>query len=165
MRNRQSAHAVGSVARRCVMNATLGTVAVVAATLLTGCNTYKPGGALQSHDTFTYFSEAHTPVTVTVVDTRTKEAIFVNEVPVGKQLVIRFYDEQNDSNVIRPAAMRWEVMPLGKTGGELDSVMAVPGPDARRVDVAIRKSPEYPPAAPKFRDEPTQIMRTGAGPR
>lgn len=70
-----------------------------------GCNTYKPGGALQSHDTFTYFSEAHTPVTVTVVDTRTKEAIFVNEVPVGKQLVIRFYDEQNDSNVIRPAAM------------------------------------------------------------
>lgn len=46
MRNRQSAHAVGSVARRCVMNATLGTVAIVAATLLTGCNTYKPGGAL-----------------------------------------------------------------------------------------------------------------------
>jgi hypothetical protein len=133
--------------------------------LLTGCNTYKPGGALQSHDTFTYFSEAHTPVTVTVIDTRTKEAIFVNEVPVGKQLVIRFYDEQNDSNVVRPAAMRWEVMPLGQTGGELDSVMAVPGPDARRVDVAFRKAPEYPPAAPKFRDEPTQIMRTGAGPR
>ncbi len=165
MRNRQTAGSNVRVARRGLVVAAAGLVALASSTVLTGCNTYKPGGALQSHDTFTYFSEAFTPVTVTVVDTRTKEAIFVNEVPVGKQLVIRFYDEQNPTNVIRPAAMRWEVMPLGQTGGELDSVMAVPGPDARRVDVAYRKAPEYPPAAPKFRDEPTQIMRTGAGPR
>ncbi|MDX2116710.1 MAG: hypothetical protein SFY96_00845 [Planctomycetota bacterium] len=131
---------------------------------LAGCNTYKPGGALQSHDTFTYYSEAHLPVTITVVDSRTQEAIFVNEVPVGKQLVIRFYDKMFPENQVRPAGMRWEVMPLGERGGELDSVMAVPGRDARRVDVTYRKAPEYPPAAPRVRDEPTQIMRTNAGP-
>jgi len=142
----------------------IGGLALVAAGVLGGCNTYKPGGALQSHDTFTYFSEAHTPATVSVIDTRTKEAIFVNEVPVGKQLVIRFYDDIKTENQLRPASMRWEVMEQDKTGGELDSIMAVPGRDSRRVDVTYRKAPEYPPAAPRVKDEPTQIMRTGAGP-
>jgi len=121
--------------------------AAIATTLslvsLAGCNVYRPGGSMRSNDTFTFISNEYYPVTITLVDVRTGEPVWTADVPVGKQLTFRFHEAQYPDNPANPDAMRWQFFDRPTRGGELNSVMACPDKYSRRMDVTIRKTPEY----------------------
>lgn len=113
-----------------------------------GCNIYRPGGTGYSVDTHTYISESHLPVNVTLVDTRTGESLWTYEVPVGRQLTLRFYDRSATSkDAVLPDLMRWEEMAPKTTSGQLRNTMNVPPSSARRLDVTYRPEPEMPAQA------------------
>jgi hypothetical protein len=59
-------------------------------------------------------------------------------VPIGQQVVIRFYDDHDPRNEERPALMRWEMMNRGTRWGELDNAMPVPTYDRRLLEVYYR---------------------------
>lgn len=121
-------------------------LATIALTPLGGCNPYKPGGSGQSADTFTYISDAFSPKTVSLIDTRTGETVWSYEVPVARQLTIRFYKtykEQADPN--NPDLMRWEELKPGTEYGSLRNSMNVPPAEARRIDLTVRSIPELKP--------------------
>lgn len=122
-------------------------LSIVAAGLAaSGCVGYHPGGNMQSEDTFTYWSTPHMPHTVTLVDTRSGEQLWTYEIPVGKQLVMKFYkDTTPDAHL--SDSMRWEIMDVEKTGGRLTNVLPVPDRFSRRVDVEVRPTPESAPPA------------------
>lgn len=119
---------------------------------LGGCVTYKPGGDGRSIDTFTYVSDALSPKTVTLLDLRTGETLWTYEVPVGRQLVVRFYENKKDAVSNMPDIMRWDEMPAGKKHQQLRNLVNVPPAGSRRVDMTIRSIPEHnaeatPPSA------------------
>jgi hypothetical protein len=106
---------------------------------------YTAGGQGASRDLYTYESTPDFPQNVTVIDWTTSETLLTVEVPVGQQLVIRFYDDYNKDNKERPALMRWKLMPLGTKFGELDNSAPVPAYTHRRIDTAIRTKSESVP--------------------
>ncbi|MBL8764165.1 MAG: hypothetical protein JNM07_07840 [Phycisphaerae bacterium] len=119
--------------------------AALAATGLSGC--FKPGGAGMSIDQYTYWSTTHMPQTVTVVDTRTGQALWTCEIPVGQELVLKFSkNERIDDDPVYPDRMTWDVLPLGRESAPLTHHMFVPPYHARLVKVELRKSPELSPA-------------------
>ncbi len=131
-----------SSARSFALAALLG-----AAALSTGC--YYEGGPLKSADRFTYASTSWQPKTITLVDTRTGEALWSVDVPVGKQLVIDFNAERRaDNTEWLPDEALWDIMPNTRRHGALKNKMRVPPSSARRVDVTLRPVPEMPSGAP-----------------
>lgn len=117
-----------------------------AALLLSGCAAYSPGGSGKTDDTFTYWSTTDSPKTVTLIDTRTGQAMWTSEVPVGKELVVRFVPNVNkDKTPAYPDVMRYDLLPLGKESGNLASEMPVPSRDARRLDWVMRTPGEAAP--------------------
>ncbi len=135
---------------------TFALIASALTAVLTGCG-YSPGGAGVSNDQYTYVSTTHLPQTVTVVDTRTSEQLLVVEVPVGKQLVLSFYNTDDEAD--GGGTLRWGVMPAGQSYGGLNANMEVPPASARRIDVSYRRSPEYtkPLVAVKSADLPKGV--------
>lgn len=142
----------------------LGTAAAAAVALTAGCVPgYYPGGSLASRDLYTYPSEPNWPQTVVLVDHLTEEVLWTVEVPIGQQLVVRFYEDETDDPEL-PALMRWELMPLGDHFGELDNAMPVPPQYARRLDTFVRTDaavlqtgipmPDTEPAEPPAPPEP-----------
>lgn len=110
---------------------------------LMGCTAgYHPHGQGRSNDTFTYISTSHEPKTITLVDTRTSEKLWTCEVPVGQQLVVRFMDDERAESRGWDT-MKWRLMPAGTAWGTLDNAMSVPPYTARRVDMTLRKGPEF----------------------
>jgi len=116
--------------------------AAVAILAVQGC--YKPGGSGFSLDTFTYYGTPHQPVTVTIIDTRTGETAWSYEVPVGRQLTLKFLDDYAPENTLTPTKLTWQEFELGTTSGTLESSILVPDRYARRVDVTYRPQPEMP---------------------
>ncbi len=117
---------------------------------------YNEGGSMASRDLYTYYSTPNYPQNVTVIDWTTNEKLLSVEVPVGQQLVVRFYDDYNTKNTARPALMRWKLMPMGTRFGELDNSMPVPGPTQRRLDVTLRQNAEAVPKATVPAAEPVK---------
>jgi hypothetical protein len=117
---------------------------------LTGCIPgYRPGGAVQSFDEYTYLSTEQNPQTVKLVEWSTNSTIWTLDVPVGKQLVMKFYEDHDPKNTTRPALMRWEIMPAGQMYGELHNSIPCPPQDRRRVDVFHRAdATAVPPPEP-----------------
>lgn len=142
-----------------------GAAALLGAFLTAGCVPgYHAGGSLASRDLFTYPSEPNWPQTVKLVDHRTGAVLWSVDIPVGQQLVVRFYEDQTDDPQF-PAMMRWELMPLGKKFGQLDNAMPVPSRLSRRLDTYVRPyepeggytgdaSSPAPASAPKPAAEP-----------
>ncbi len=91
----------------------------------------------------TYQSTVEFPKTVTIIDTRSGEQIFVMEIPVGKKLVIDFIEDEGDNSVLTPDLMQWEVFPHDVSYGPLSSSITVPNRWSRRLDVTVRESSEY----------------------
>ena len=122
--------------------------------LLAGC--YNPRGAFYPYvgQAATYWSTASAPTTITVIDTRTGEAFFTVEIPVGKQLVLDFKDGEGDDNVLTPDLMRYDVFPRGQTTGTLRNGITVPDRFSRRIDVTYRPAPEYADTSP---DDPLRV--------
>lgn len=125
----------------------LAILAFCSAVISAGCwyPGYSPGGSMASRDLYTYESTPNFPQDVSVIDWTTGEKLLFVEVPVGQQLVVRFYDDYNTKNTARPALMRWKLMPAGTRFGELDNSMPVPGPNQRRLDISVRKNAEAVP--------------------
>lgn len=135
---------------------TIASLMVAAMVVSAGCwyPGYSPGGSMASRDLYTYESTPNFPQNVTVVDWTTGEKLLHVEVPVGQQLVVRFYDDYNTKNAARPALMRWKLMPAGTRYGELVNSMPVPGPNQRRLDVSLRENAEAVPKSPVPAAEP-----------
>jgi len=112
---------------------------------LQGC--YVPGGSGFSRDTFTYYGIPDQPPTVTILDTRTGETVWTYEVPVGRQLTMRFVDDYASDNVMKPTKLEWQDMELGTRSGTLENSIFVPDRYSRRVDVTYRPAPEMPKGA------------------
>jgi hypothetical protein len=101
---------------------------------------------------------------VTLVDTRTGDEFWSVDVPVGKRLVIQFYEDQGVKGNATPDLMRWDLMDRTRDSGELTQRQAVPPAYARRIDTTLRATPELPaemepPAAPA--NPPPEAPATG----
>lgn len=113
---------------------------------LCGCMPgYRPGGGQTSMDAYTYESTINHPQTVKVLDLGTGAVLWSMDVPVGRQLIIRFYEDADVKNERCPALMRWELRGLGDQWGELDNSIPVPRADLRKVDVFHRPTPTATP--------------------
>lgn len=122
-------------------------VLATAALFLAGCTgPYSPGGAVASSDTATYISTAHSPKTITVLDTRTGQAVWSLELPVGQQLTLQFIQGKGEDPVYLEDLMRYEIFDEPTTWGNLPNEISVPGRYARRVTVELRPGPEFAPA-------------------
>ena len=124
---------------------------ILAASILGGCA--MPGGAMYSADKFCYVSDSHTPTTISLLDTRTRQVVWSTEIPVGQQLVISFF-EGSDPAANMPDVMKYGFTKAGNWSASLQSSIPVPGAESRRVDCTIRTAPEFaagvvaPAAAP-----------------
>lgn len=124
--------------------------ATILASLALSAGCYYEGGPLRSIDRFTYASTTWSPKTVTLVDTRTGEAMWSVDIPVGRQLVIDFDTSKDaDNTQWLPDEARWDLMPDTRRHGQLQNKMKVPPPQARRIDVSLRPVPEMPSGAPQ----------------
>ncbi len=92
----------------------------------------------------TYLSTPDSPKTISLVDTRSGQTLWTVDVPVNRQLVLRFYENRPGNDRNRPDAMRWEIKDLGRSGGELSNLMPVPDKFSRRIDMTLRPVGEYP---------------------
>lgn len=121
------------------------TTALAAAMLLTSVGCYSIGGMPASRDKFQYESHPLMPATVTILDTRTGEAVWSMDVPVGQKLAIRFYDsrEADDATPTLPALMRWQVVDIGDGAGSMKNEVAVPMATSRKISYELREGPEY----------------------
>ncbi len=118
---------------------------LVAGLTLGGCG-YKPGGKSISLDEFTYISEPYNPITLSLIDTRTGEVFWEYEIPVGKQLTIRFFPNKEPSNAYTPDLMRWELFDKPTGHGGLRNTMLVPPSSVRIIKYDRRDTPEFAPA-------------------
>jgi hypothetical protein len=122
------------------------TILIVIAGFLPSCQMYTPGGNPFTNgpdSAATYQSSEEFPKTVTLIDTRSGERLFVMEVPVGKKLVIDFVTDSGDNTVLTPDLMSWEVFSNDVAYGPLSNSMTVPNRWSRRIDVTMRDSSEY----------------------
>src|SRR5688572_21341055 len=128
----------------------------LAAIALSAC--HSPSGGIMPYTggPSTYYSTEMMQKTVSVVDTRTGEVVFLVDVPAGKQLTFDFATGEGDDPVQRPDLMRYEIMELGTRVGKLHNAITVPNAASRRVDVALRSAASYasqPPQRPLRADE------------
>ncbi len=128
---------------------TLGLGLTVAFTL-GGC--WSPGGTRGwSPDSYTIESSSMIPQTWSLKDTRTGETLFSYDIPVGRQLVVKFHKNHTPEDAAYPDLMKWDDWEIGTRFGSPEKELAVPPASARLIEVSVRKSPELPEA-----------MRTGA---
>ena len=107
---------------------------------------YRPGGSQASYDEYTYPSTPDMPTTIKLVEWTTNTTIWSVDIPVGKQLTVRFYENHDPKNATRPTLMRWEIFENGHEFGELHNAIPVPDMSHRRVDPYIRKNGTMVPA-------------------
>ena len=110
---------------------------------LTGC--YTPQGGLMPSSTgaLTYFSTAEDPKTISLIDLRNGDNVFEMKIPVGKQLVMQFYDGSGDDPVYTPDLMKYQIFDIGTQVGSLQNSITVPDAYSRRVDVFMRPGEKY----------------------
>jgi len=120
-------------------------VALVGAASLAAC--HYPGGTRYSGGPSTYHSYATMPKTITLYDTRTGEAIWSVDIPVGRQLVLGF-QEGTGPNEFYPDELVWGTNELGRRSGRRENRQPCPPADSRRLEWEIREAPELPGADP-----------------
>lgn len=119
--------------------------AFLSALLSAGGCSYMPGGNMVSNDYFTYTSTAYQPKTLTLVDTRTGEVLWTNEIPVGQKVSVQFYENRSEGDPDFPDVMRWQVADAENGYVVLRNQIAVPDQWSRRMDMTLREVPEsYP---------------------
>jgi hypothetical protein len=118
--------------------------------VLGGC--WVEGGRGNSADAFTYVSTEYQPKTISLVDTRTGQTVWSYELPVGRQLNMQFFrgDSNTAADFLNPDTMTWDDVPAKTYFGLARQRLAVPPATARRIDVALRPSPELTPEPVRF---------------
>lgn len=145
---------------RNAVNRTLLLGAIASLPLIAGGCWYSQGGTGFSKDEHVYVSTAWRPWTVTLVDTRTGEAVWSADVPVDQQLVVRFRKGDGPSDEL-PDMMDWGLMDAGEWYGNRDNRLPVPGRDARLLKPTLRPTPEMPGTILTTAPEPTdEIIET-----
>jgi rhodanese-related sulfurtransferase len=99
----------------------------------------------------TYVSTETRQMTISVVDVRTDEEVFVMHVPPGKQLTMDFRRDGGDDPVVTPDLMRWELFDAGRRTGRLHNALTVPNAASRRIDVFVHQGVEWQTAPPEQR--------------
>jgi hypothetical protein len=141
--------------RRMNRSAGLALLASLTALVFVGCEGVPgnfPGGTHASIDKFVYQSTSELPQTVTIVDTRSGQAIWSKDIPVGRQLVIRFYPSKSE-DPDNPDRMDWQLMQMRQGGATLSNHVYVPPAGSRRIETAFRARGEMAPVANA--DEPS----------
>jgi hypothetical protein len=108
-----------------------------------GC--YSEGGLGWSEDQFVYVSRPYQPWMVSLKDTRTGQEVWSVEVPVGKQLVVRFLPKTGTEGSFTPDRMDWGLMDEGTEEGRLGNSLPVPPANSRILVPVLRTVPEFPP--------------------
>ncbi len=119
---------------------------LVAVTACEGVPGHYPGGTIASIDKYVYPSTTELPQTVSVIDTRSGAVVWSKDIPVGQQLVVRFYADKNE-DPSNPDRMDWQLMPNGQTFGTVNNQAFVPAESWRRIDTSFRARGELPPVA------------------
>jgi hypothetical protein len=123
------------------------TLALSAAFVLAGLSTpgcYSEGGNMYSRDAYAYVSTSWQPKTITLKDTRTGQDFWSVDVPVGKKLVITFGEGTGTKDSYTPDMMSWAICNEGDDNPRMGNTLAVPGKQARRLDMTLRPTPELP---------------------
>lgn len=117
----------------------------VAALLVAGASCgYRSGGQGWKGSSETFKSTEFLPATLTLVDTRTGEEIWTQDIPVGYQIVTRFIKGGGGTDrVNRPDRLEYQVFEIGSKYGKLRSAVAVPSAGVRRWEIAYREAPEF----------------------
>ena len=126
------------------MNTVRRTLIIALLSTLASC--YSPSGGFMpsSGRGYTYISTSMQPLTISVVDVRTKEAFFKMDIPPGQQLTFNFLEGGGDDPVNTPDRMVYAVWVAGEENGKLDNQLTCPPAAARRIDYFIRPGPIWP---------------------
>ncbi len=112
--------------------------------LFSGCAYHDPGGSGASYDEHTYISTPDSPKSIAVVDWTTNTTLWSIDLPIGKQVTIRFYEDHDPKNTERPDLMRWEIFEAGNLYGLLHNSMPVPDAGHRKIIWEQMKHPAAP---------------------
>lgn len=132
-----------------VISINLSLAAAVVLMALSGCHSPRGGMMPASFGSTTYYSTETSPKTITLIDLRTGEEVFVMDIPVGKQLTLDFRAGMGDDPVYTPDLMRYQVFDMGTSIGRLRNSITVPSAASRRIDVDIRHGIEYAEQPPE----------------
>lgn len=126
---------------------------VLACTMLPMSGCHSPAGGMfpNPSGTMTYVSTETRQMTISVVDVRTDEEVFVMHVPPGKQLTMDFRRDGGDDPVVTPDLMRWELFDAGRRTGRLHNALTVPNAASRRIDVFVNQGIKWQAAPPEQR--------------
>lgn len=123
----------------------LATCSLVALTGVVGGCAHSEGGNMQSMDRFTYVSTSYQPKTLVLLDTRDGEEIWSVDVPVGQKLVVQFEEgKAKNATPENPDLMKWELGSADQSRLTLRNAIPVPPASARRIDMTLRDTPEWP---------------------
>ncbi len=144
--------------RRPLLTRAVSIIAFGAVVTGSGCSlfTMRPGGVMRSQDQFTYISTPYQPLTVTLLDTRDSQEFWSVDVPIGKKLTIRFYEDKGEGSDYAPDVMRWQIYDQDMASTRLRNQIPVPGSESRRIDVSLREGPEYPESIQATRSVPRE---------
>jgi len=120
-------------------------LAATAALGLGGCN--YDGGLPFSADRFVYDSTPWHPYTISLVDTRTGETLWLVDIPVDHTLKCGFRSGSGP-NSYKPDMMNWSVFSTDLASSATRNALPVPPSSARRLDVVLRPVPEFPDSTP-----------------
>ena len=109
-----------------------------------GLSLFSEGGTGISEDKHVYVSRAWQPWTVTLRDTRTGQAFWSIDVPVGKKLAIQFLEAHGTKDNFSPDLMKWGLMDEFDPYTNLANSLPVPAADVRRLEPTLRATPELP---------------------
>lgn len=121
-------------------------LALAAGVSLGGC--WTEGGRGYSNDSYTYISREWEPKTISVIDTRTGQAVWSYDVPVGRQLIMEFFRGGSGDPAL-PDTLRWGDREAGTLFGLPENTVSVPTASVRRVDMKLRPVPEMEKMEPK----------------
>lgn len=108
-------------------------------------------GGCASPETYRFRSTTNLPQSVTLLDTRTGESVWSQEVPVGRQLNVSFRRNPNTADSQGWDELRWSISDIGASLTGNSSTIMVPPPSERRLEVDFRPTPETrPPGGSRF---------------
>lgn len=100
------------------------------------------------HESYSYASTAHMPLTVAMKNTTTGETVWSYDVPVGQQLNVSFQRDADLADSQGYDDMVWTVSQIGAFEKGRTNTLRVPPPSERRLDMTVRSSNEPRAAAP-----------------
>lgn len=126
------------------------TTVLLAALCSAGCQFTGPSTLRYEDGPYFYQSYEMAPKTVTLIDLRNGEELFVMDIPAGKKLSVQFVEGAGSDPVYAPDLMKWDVWNIDDAASGHRNAMSVPAARSRRLDWAIRPGVEYRSTPPEL---------------